>query len=143
MLRTSRGKSVQMWGLDKGYLQLVIQGISEISFIDHLSLIFFTWDRKAQYIEVRNMNHFATNPSRNYLIGLTGIYTNLVCLYSVQLLSCIQLFVTSWAITQSSRLLCPWDLPGKNTGVVCQKSRNIIHQYRQMTNGQKQYNESI
>ena len=97
MLRTARQKSVQMWGLDKGYLQSVIQGVSEISFIDHLSRIFFTWDRKAQYIEeVHNMYHVATNPSRNYLIGLTSIYTNLICLYSVQLLSCIQLFVTPW-----------------------------------------------
>ena len=96
MLRTARQKSVQMW-VDKGYLQSVIQGVSEISFIDHLSLIFFTWDRKAQYIEeVQNMNHVATNPGRNYLIGLTGIDTNLIRLYSVQLLSCIQLLATPW-----------------------------------------------
>jgi len=97
LLRTARQKSVQMWSLDKGYLQSVIQGVSEISFIDHLSLIFFTWDKKAQYIEeVQNMNHVATNPGRNYLIGLPGIDTNLICLYSVQLLSCIQLFATPW-----------------------------------------------
>ena len=30
-------------------------------------------------------------------------------------LSCIQLFVTSW--TMPTRLLCPCDSPGKNTGV--------------------------
>ena len=34
---------------------------------------------------------------------------------AVQLLSCVQLFVTP----QSTRLLCPWDFPGKNTGVHC------------------------
>ena len=28
-----------------------------------------------------------------------------------------QLFVTSWTIAQRTRLLCPWDSPGKNTGV--------------------------
>ena len=32
---------------------------------------------------------------------------------AAQLLSCVQLFVTP----QSSRLLCPWDFPSKNTGV--------------------------
>ena len=30
-------------------------------------------------------------------------------------LSCVRLFVTPW--TAPSRLLCPWDVPGKNTGV--------------------------
>ena len=29
--------------------------------------------------------------------------------------SCVQLFATLW----TPRLLCPWDLPGKNTGVGC------------------------
>ena len=28
-----------------------------------------------------------------------------------------QLFVTSWSLP--ARLLCPWDSPGKNTGVGC------------------------
>lgn len=31
------------------------------------------------------MNHFATNPSRNYLIGPTGIYTDMIWLYYVKL----------------------------------------------------------
>ena len=31
-------------------------------------------------------------------------------------LSCVQLFATPWAIA-ATRLLCPWDFPGKNTGV--------------------------
>ena len=35
-----------------------------------------------------------------------------------QLFSCVQLFVTTWTI-QLARLLCPWDFPGKNTGVGC------------------------
>ena len=29
----------------------------------------------------------------------------------------IQLFATSWTV--ATRLLCPWDSPGKNTGVDC------------------------
>ena len=29
----------------------------------------------------------------------------------------VHLFVTLWTVT--SRLLCPWDSPGKNTGVGC------------------------
>ena len=31
--------------------------------------------------------------------------------------SCAQLFVTLWTI--ATRLLCPWDSPGQNTGVGC------------------------
>ena len=34
-----------------------------------------------------------------------------------QQLTCIQLFVTPWTVAR--RLLCPWDFPGKNTGVGC------------------------
>ena len=32
-------------------------------------------------------------------------------------LSHVQLFVTPWTVP--SRLLCPWDFPGKKTGVGC------------------------
>ena len=31
--------------------------------------------------------------------------------------SCVQLFATPWTV--ATRLLCPWDFPGKNTGVEC------------------------
>ena len=35
-------------------------------------------------------------------------------------LSHIQLFVAPWTINcQAARLLCPWDFPGKNTGMGC------------------------
>ena len=34
-----------------------------------------------------------------------------------QSLSCVRLFVTSWTVP--TRLLCPWDSPGRNTGVGC------------------------
>ena len=33
-------------------------------------------------------------------------------------LSHVQLFATPWTI-QPTRLLCPWDFPGKNTGAGC------------------------
>ena len=36
----------------------------------------------------------------------------------VQLVSHVQLLTTPWIV--ASRLLCPWDFPGKNTGVGCQ-----------------------
>ena len=31
--------------------------------------------------------------------------------------SCVRVFVTPWTV--ALRLLCPWDSPGKNTGVGC------------------------
>ena len=34
------------------------------------------------------------------------------------MLSCVQLFVTTWTPLSSSTRLCPWDSPGKNTGMV-------------------------
>ena len=34
-----------------------------------------------------------------------------------QLLSHVQLFVIPWTI--ATRLFCPWDFPGKSTGVGC------------------------
>ena len=37
---------------------------------------------------------------------------------SVQLFSCILLFGTPQTVVQSARLFCPWNSPGKNTGVV-------------------------
>ena len=43
-----------------------------------------------------------------------------MCLLSC--FSCVQLFVTPWTTAQAvvlSRLLCPWDFSGKNTGVHC------------------------
>ena len=36
---------------------------------------------------------------------------------NVNSLSCIRLFATPWTLL--IRLLCPWDFPGKNTGVGC------------------------
>ena len=40
----------------------------------------------------------------------------------VCVLSCfsfVWLFVSPWTIIHQTRLLCPWDFPGKNTGVGC------------------------
>ena len=35
----------------------------------------------------------------------------------VKLLSCFRLFATPWMV--ATRLLCPWDFPGKSSGVDC------------------------
>ena len=37
----------------------------------------------------------------------------------VKSLTCVWLVVTPWTTMQSTRLLCPWDCPGKSTGVGC------------------------
>ena len=34
-------------------------------------------------------------------------------------LSCVRLFVTSWTYHEPTKILSPWDFPGKNTGVGC------------------------
>ena len=40
--------------------------------------------------------------------------------------SCVWLFVTMWTVVH--KLLCPWDSPGKNTGVGCQAVLQEIFQ---------------
>jgi len=48
---------------------------------------------------------------------------NIWCIYTMEYgacarwLSCVRLFAITWTVT--SRLLCPWNSPGKNTGVGC------------------------
>ena len=46
--------------------------------------------------------------------SLAGLQSVLCC---AQLISCFWHFSTPW--TAAARLLCPWDSPGKNTGVGC------------------------
>ena len=50
-------------------------------------------------------------------------------LFCAQLFSHIWLFVTPWTVAPS-RLLCPEDSLGKNTGVVCHfvKAKNLVSQ---------------
>ena len=36
--------------------------------------------------------------------------------WSLCVLSCVQIFVTSWTVVH--RILCPWDFSGKNTGAI-------------------------
>ena len=40
-----------------------------------------------------------------------------VSVYMLSCFSCVWLFATLWTV--ACRLLCPWDSPGKNTGVGC------------------------
>ena len=49
--------------------------------------------------------------------SLNKLIVVVVVVVVVVLLSCVRLFVTSQAV--ATRLLCPWDFPGKNTGVDC------------------------
>ena len=54
---------------------------------------------------------------RFFTIWATREAHNLWCMkVKVKSLSCVQLFATPWTI-ESARLLCPWNSPGKNTGV--------------------------
>ena len=46
-----------------------------------------------------------------------NIYYIIVCVCVCYLLSCVQLFATPWTIP--CQILCPWNSPGKNTGVDC------------------------
>ena len=54
---------------------------------------------------------------KNELYGLHkgGLNVVLDVLMEVKSLSRVQLFATPWTV--ATRLLCPWDFPGKNTGV--------------------------
>jgi len=40
-----------------------------------------------------------------------------VCMCSCSALSCVRFLAVPWTV--ASRLLCSWNFPGKNTGVVC------------------------
>ena len=50
----------------------------------------------------------------------------IVVIKCAQLLSHIQLFMTPWTHKESSGLLCPWDCPGKNTGLCCHFLLQVI-----------------
>ena len=41
----------------------------------------------------------------------------LTCVYVLSHFSRVQLFVSLWTVAHQA--LCPWDSPGKNTGVGC------------------------
>ena len=41
----------------------------------------------------------------------------LFCVCVLRYFSCVQLFETLWTVAH--QLLCPWESPGKNTGVGC------------------------
>ena len=55
-----------------------------------------------------------------YLLRKYEDIVTLKCLSdSARLISCVLLFVTQWTV--ACWLLCPWNFPGRNTGVGCQK----------------------
>ena len=69
------------------------------------------WKRICNNTPLERMiiNTVVSTPSRLFSVHL--------CAVCSQLLSCVWLFATPW--TEAPRLLCPWDFPGKNTGVGC------------------------
>ena len=63
---------------------------------------------------------FASELFLHYTHIYTHYFTLSGCVLCVCMLSCfshVQLFATAWTIT--TKLLCPWDSPGKNIGVAC------------------------
>ena len=52
-----------------------------------------------------------------YVPQVSAVFAQLPPCVSVHVLDWMQLFATPWAV--APRLLCPWDFPGKNTGVSC------------------------
>ena len=55
-------------------------------------------------------------------VTLNGMYIFLVKIrikLRACVLTCVQLFVTTWTPLSSLTRLCLWDSPGKNTGMVC------------------------
>ena len=76
------------------------------------------------------------HPSPLILYSLTHLHSQLVVSLPVLLLllshfTCVQLCVITW--TAAARLLCPWDSPGKNTGVGCMTSSRGSSQPRGQT----------
>ena len=69
------------------------------------------------------LSYFPSNPVTFFPLGDEGgqresSSASCRCRFVVELLSCVQLFVTPWTVAHQAPL--PWDLPGKNTGVGCQ-----------------------
>ena len=66
---------------------------------------------KASFVVTNKNDLFIGNLSALFII-----YYNAMRCVHVQLLSA-RLFATPWTV--ATRFLCPWDFPGKNTGVGC------------------------
>ena len=86
-----------------------------IQFSGHLNITY--WSRKQSFLKDNRLIFFSQGSSiGNFLKGLEINYRlEPVCMKKGKglPLSC----VWSFHGLQSARLLCPWDLPGKNTGV--------------------------
>ena len=61
-----------------------------------------------------NFAHSRQAASDEWMIECVSLY----CVWAhAQSLGCVRLFVAPW--TEAHQILCPWDSPGKNTGVGC------------------------
>ena len=49
---------------------------------------------------------------------IAAVIVTLIAAVCVKSLGCVRLFVTPWTVAHQAP--CPWDSPGKNTGVGCQ-----------------------
>ena len=57
------------------------------------------------------------NQEYRWMMTYHSLSPGKIAIVIVQSLSRVQLFATPWTV--ATRLLCPWDSPGKNTGVGC------------------------
>ena len=76
-----------------------------------------------QKITHQTTSHISsTSYSRPDLI-ISHLHSSVLCAVLSQF-SCVQLFATLWTVAHM--FLCPWDSPGKNTGVVAMPSSGDI-----------------
>ena len=85
----------------------------------------------APAVEAGSLLHWTTGEVPGFTLdvehpmGLDKFIMTCVCVFvcecvRMHALSRVQLFVTQWTV--AARLLCPWDSPGKNPGVVAMSS---------------------
>ena len=110
----------EMWTLSCGIWDLVLQPEIEPSppALEAQSLSY--WTIKAVPI----IFFFKCQSHKRQKLWISQVRGAFVCVcvcvcVCVQSLSHVQLFVTPWPTACPLRLLCPWDFPGKNTGVGC------------------------
>jgi len=88
-----------------------LEKFPEVEFLDYMVVLFLI------FWEIFRLSSIVVVPIYipiNCAWGFTFFHILTVCVCAFSL-SRVQLFATLWTI--AARLLCPWDSPGKNTGV--------------------------